>query len=524
MRRVAQLLAAVAVGIVTTLPAQEAKTPGPIIDSIVVVTANVFAPEEARGNLLFRMANAVHVTTRPYVVWEELLFAVGQPYDSAEVEESMRNLRSRGLFRDVTVDTTHVGDRVRVTVRAFDGWTTELQGTISQTAGTFTWAAGILERNLLGTGARAGVSYRKEPDRTAVSVLGGMDRVRGTRLAADLLIDNLSDGIRRDWLFGLPFRAFDDRVGFGLLGGANDERILRFRDGSLVDTFRRRLFLQRAQMAYAPIASSSQYLRVGIAGQVKREEYRLAADSLLAIPDTVTGAVGVFANFVTARFKVVTHYNGFQRDVDVDLSTRLSLSAWLAPGPWGYGRTGIGPRLFVQVGAPFGDNWVVVQAGANALFSRSLSEPDSGRVWAGITAVSKPTRKQALVLHVEGGAQKGVAPGREFDLGNGIGPRVFEAHAFTGTRAIWGSLEHRAFVIDEIGSLLALGFAAFVDYGGAWFPDQGARFGGDVGAGIRFGATRSTGPNIGRLDLAYRFGDGVADDRWVVTFGRGFMF
>jgi hypothetical protein len=89
---------------------------------------------------------------------------------------------------------------------------------------------------------------------------------------------------------------------------------------------------------------------------------------------------------------------------------------------------------------------------------------------------------------------------------------------------IWGALEHRAFLIDEVFGMLGVGFAAFVDYGGAWFEDDRRRLGGDVGVGVRLGATRATGPNVGRIDLAYKFGEGLDGSRWVVSFGRGFAF
>jgi len=145
-------------------------------------------------------------------------------------------------------------------------------------------------------------------------------------------------------------------------------------------------------------------------------------------------------------------------------------------------------------------------------------------VLAGLTLATQALPKSATVLRIQGGVLKGVPPGSEFDIGHGIGPRAFGPHSFTGERAVWGTLEHRWFVVDEIIGLLGLGLAGFVDYGGAWFTDQSSRFGGDVGAGLRFGATRATGSNIGRLDFAYRFGDGFDGNRFVVSFGRGFVF
>jgi hypothetical protein len=508
--------------------AQDGPSTAPVIDSVAIVTHDVFDPDEARASLFFRVANALHFTTKAYVVRRELLFDVGERFDSARVEESLRNLRTLGIFRDVSVDTIRTGDSVTVRVLTGDGWSTDLQLNGRSTGGTFSWSLGLLERNLLGTGAQAGITYRDEPDRTAVTLLGRWDRPLGSRLLVFGLYDDLSDGTVGEWWFGRPFRALAERAAFEVRGAAAQRDQLQFRNDTLFRTFRRRLFYQAATAAYAPVAGPGGYIRLAVSAQVKREEYspKPAVDvpdgTAGAVPDTVTGAVGVFADLTRARFKVTTHYIGFDRDVDVDLSTRLVLGAWLAPEGFGYGETGIGPRVFAQTGAILGDQWFWLAARANGLFTPSGL--DSGQVWAGLTFVSQALRKQATVFHLEATAQRGTPPGQEIDLGHGLGPRAFGPHAFTGTRAVWASLEHRAFLVDEVLKVLGLGFAAFVDYGGAWYGDQSPRYGGDVGMGIRFGATRSAGPNVGRLDLAYRFGDGSAGRRWVVVFGRGFFF
>ncbi len=115
-------------------------------------------------------------------------------------------------------------------------------------------------------------------------------------------------------------------------------------------------------------------------------------------------------------------------------------------------------------------------------------------------------------------------PSREFDLGLGVGPRAFGAHAFTGNRSVWGTFEQRFFVVDEFMNLFGIGFAGFLDYGGAWFDNQSPRLGGDVGFGLRLSSTRAGDVTVGRLDLSYRFGDGVDGDRWIFSFGRNVPF
>ncbi len=510
----------------------------PVIGAVVVRTHNVFDSTQARSNILFRIANAIHVTTLPGVVRQELLFGPGERYDSALVAETLRNLRGRGLFRDVWVDTTRTGDTVDVHLYTADGWTTQLILNANSTADTLTWAVGVQELNFLGTGARVGITYRQEANRSAVTLLGGLDRIGGTRFGFDGLYDDLSDGAVGIWRVGAPFTSLRDPSAFGLSGASRDQRVLLFNGGSIEEIFRRRLLFQRATVAFAPRASQTGYVRVGASAQIKREGYLLEDDLDLAIPDTVTGAAGVFVDVAKARFKVLTHYNGFDRDVDLDLSPRVALTLWLAPEAFGYARTGIAPSFAAQIGTSFGRQFARLDLRANGLFTSAGM--DSGQVWVGFTAASQALPKQATVVHFEAGAQDGVAPGEEFTLGNsgtgfigaipvsprdhGVGPRAFEPNAFTGTRMFWASLEHRIFLLDEILGLLGLGLAAYVDYGGAWFAGESSRIGGNIGGGIRFGSTRSAGPNIGRLDLAYRFGDGTDGRRWVVSFGRGFPF
>ncbi len=495
----------------------------PVIGRVVVRTHNVFDSTEADRNFLFGLANAIHFTTRPSVVRHELLFREGEHYDSAAVAESARNLRARGLFREVTIRPI-VNDTgaVDLYVDAYDGWSTQLIMNASFTAGELSWALGARETNFLGTGASVGAVYRDVPDRTALQLNGRIERIRGSRFEVGGFWDNLSDGNFGSWTVGQPFRAFQDRSAFLFIGQAGQQRLLQFRDGDSLQTYRRRLFLQRGDVAFSPVAGSGGYIRLGLVAQIKREEYFLYDADAAVVPDTISGAVGVFAELLEPRFRVTQYYSSFGRNEDIDLSTRLIFAGWLAPRAWGYDETGVGPSALLQSGFAFGRNFVRVVGRANGLFTSAGL--DSGQVSVQLTAASQVIPKGATVFHAEWSMRSGTPPGFEYDLGHGQGPRSFGPHAFTGDRAAWFALEHRAFVFDNILGFLGLGFAAFVDYGGAWYRDQDPRVGGNAGMGLRFGSTRSSGQNIGRFDLGYRFGDGWGDKRWAVSFGSGFAF
>ena len=498
----------------------------PVIDTVIVVTQNVFGETEARSNTFFRIANALRVKTSTRVVRRELLFRAGEPYDSAKVAESARNLRALRIFRDVSIDSVRVDGRLAVLVETADGWSTNLNLSGRFTEGTFTWGVGISEQNFLGTATLVGASYTKGVDRNAVTLQARINRLFGSRVTASGSYQNLSDGRRGSWSIGNPFRAFGDRRSIAIVGERADQRVLQFITHSATDQdtvpYQRRAFINRMDAAVAPVASTSEYVRVGVSAVVRREEFLLQADTGLAIPDTVTAAVGVFAQYRRANFKVVTHYNGFAQREDLDLSSSVHVAVWVAPSGFGYERTGIGPRVLASTGASLPFGFIRATALAGGLFTSAGL--DSGRVAVQVTVGAQFFRRQATFLHFQGGMIEGVVPGREFDLGHGVGPRSFGPHAFTGDRNVWGTFEHRVFLIDDFLNLLGIGFAGFLDYGGAWFDGQEPRFGGNVGLGLRTGATRATGNNLGRFDVGYRFGEGWSGQRWALSIGQGFTF
>jgi hypothetical protein len=149
---------------------------------------------------------------------------------------------------------------------------------------------------------------------------------------------------------------------------------------------------------------------------------------------------------------------------------------------------------------------------------------DSGSVQLAATTVLQPTSHQVAILHIEGGWIRNPLPGAEFDLGLGQGPRAFRSHAFTGDRQIFATAEYRVTVVDDFLGQIGLGFAGFVDHGGAWYAGLPRRTGWDAGIGIRLGASRSTDTEALRFDLARRFANDVQGAGWVITVGKGFVF
>ena len=490
------------------------------VDTIVVDNHGIFERGGEELGPVGRLADALHVRTRAWVIRRTLLFDQGDRYDSARMVESERALRRLQVFRNVALDTARVDGRLAVRVTTADGWSTRPEIGFSSAAGDVSWGAGLVEKNLLGTAMSVMAEYRKTPDRSLVTFVyraPGFVFLRAALLAA---YQDLSDGGFGFWSYGVPFYETSAPWALGTSGGAGRLRVLRFRDGLLADSVQRRAVVLGMNGGVALAAGDHRYTRLRFFAQLRRESFRPYA--AVTAPDSQTFAAGMGLELGQVRYEVVEGLDQYARREDVDVSRRLWIGLWAAPRAFGYapGRAGVGPEVQAQLGAAWRDGFAWLNLSADGLIA--ASGVDSGRAEAGVTLMSRRFARQTIVLHAEGGTASRVAPGAEFDTWlYQNGPRAFGAHAFTGTRRWWAVAEDRVLVTPSFLGLFGLGLAPFVEWGGAWYDDERPRTGGDVGLALRLGSTRSTRGEVTEVSVANRFG---AAKGWAVTFREAVDF
>jgi hypothetical protein len=499
------------------------------IDTIVVVNHNIFDFHDDAPRFLARLANALHLTTRPGVIRRTLLVNPGDRYDSARVAESERALRTLNVFSRVRLDTSRVGSRLALRVETSDGWSTKPQLGYSSAGGDVTWLAGLVEDNLLGSATSLAAVYKKTPDRTILDLRYESPHflARRTHLVGEYA--SKSDGKRGVWAFGVPFYETGAPRALVTDGEAAAERVLVFRDGTLDTTAAARALREHRALrvgisaGFAPRHSSRDYVRLWASAQWRREDF--GPETTLAFPRSTFGTVGAGVDVGHVRFQVLERFNSYARREDVDLSQLGHLGLWAAPRAWGYpsDRAGVGSEASGQLSGLWAGGFVVLRAAANGVYT--AGGLDTARVTGSATVASQNLRRQTLILHLEGGALRRPKPGNEFDLWVlEKGPRVFGIHEFTGSRMVWLALEDRVLVRDELWGLVGVGVAPFVDYGGAWYADEPARLGGDVGLSLRMGPTRAVHGDVGEFALGYRFGTGFSGGRWAFAVRKGVTF
>jgi len=520
-------------GVVSEAQAQDAARPSAIIDTIIITRDNVFNEQEAAGSGIFRTMNKLHIVTSEDVIRNYLQFEAGEPYDSAAVAESERQLRLKRIFRELSMDSTRLEDgRLAVVVHAQDGWSLKPKVKFSiASTGDWTGTLGVNEINLLGSGNQVYVAYVKELDRDGLNTSLAFERIIGWNFDAAGNYAGLSDGKNGNWIIGLPFRNTESSKLYQWDGLWADQDVLQYRvenvaDSAVLDTtvYRRNAFSNNINAALAMTARTGNYLRFGATVGIRNEQYYQDPSAGAMVDDSIYGTAGVWGEISKTRFQQYRRFNGFG-DEDIDLSSTLRLTATLAPKSFGWQGTGVGLGIAAstgQTGIIRGRGWVWTSIEANYLWNAAVQ--DSGRVIFNIAAGFKPAARHSTAIQLQVGRLWNPAPGNEFDLGFENAPRGWEAHSFVGTRSWWAQIEHRFYAVDKFLNLIGIGFGAFFDYGGAWYDDQSRRSGGTIGAGLRMGSALSTVARTGRVDIAYKIGDNVTGSRWVFAFGSGFAF
>jgi hypothetical protein len=484
----------------------------PTIDTIIIDNRNIFDQEDASPDWVANLANGLHMRTRQWVIRRRLLLNPGDRFDQARFQESERALRTLGVFRSVRLDTVRTGDRLALRATTADGWSTQPQASYTSVGGDKTWDVGFIERNFLGTATEVALVYGENPDRTRLDFAFVNPHFVGRRTLLRMKYSSLSDGNEGEWQMGLPFHETAARHSLTTYGQTADERVLSFRDDSLILTQWHRLLRVGLTGGIALSANSHTYQRLWAGWEWRREDF--ADSGLTPFPHSVFTTVRGGIDLGSVRFTVLEHFNSYARREDVDLSTSMRLGAVI--------ESGIGYDAHAQTSAVWKRGFLTVQVDATG----GSGGLDSSRTRAGATVVSQAIDRHTLIAHAEGGLLTNPKPGREFDPWiEQRAPRLFGIHDFTGTRMTWFVLEDRVLVVDELLGLFALGVAPFVEYGGAWYADEAPRQGGNAGMSLRFGPTRAVRGEAAELAVGYRFDQaGGTGKKWAVSLRKGFSF
>jgi hypothetical protein len=503
------------------------------VRSVEVVTHDIWDPvPEGPLAPAFRLANRLHVRTRPATVRAALLLRAGDTLVARRVAENERALRALQFLSPESTRVRAVGDSaVDLRVHTRDHWTTNPELDLESAGGVTYGAFSFRERNLLGLGVGFELGYREDPAGIARSASLGTPHLLGSRWRTQFNASTGSAGKSNGFVLALPFAGEDGRTTLGF-------------EWTRVSS-EAQLFQRAAQLGRVPRRTEEIDLWWGVGrrspdGTVRRWRALLAVLDRRLEPSLVEpGAPPAFAGghddlrlrrldgevrVWRPRFVQRSGVERFDRVEDFDLGPSVTVRAGYAPRAMGSTADEGWVRLRMDAGVEAGRHgfgWV-----RTSLRSRLRREARETLAEVDARWVQQPGRDASVVLGAWGVAAH--RPARDFQVvvGGLDGLRAYPVHALAGHQVWRLNAETRWVAWRRVGDLVSVGGAAFVDAARAWGPGAGdAPWHHDAGFGLRLSLPHSSLDEVIRVDVAWPIAptrDGRREP--VLTFGSSQAF
>jgi hypothetical protein len=494
---------------------------GAVIGEIRILPENIFNLEDPReNNWLFRLANRLHIRTRPRVIARQLLFRTGDRYDPRLLAESERIIRSNWYFYDAWIrPVAFENGRVDIEVRTRDVWTLQPGFSLERKGGENTIKYALRETNLLGFGSEVGIASSSTPDRDTESFHFADDHFFGTWMRTNILLENNSDGKKRTFLFERPFYALDTRWAAGAF----------LEDDDRIDTL---VGVETIASRYRIQAQFIRFYGGWARGLRERRVWRLFLgwtrdNSRFSEPPEGTGGLPVPADRVLVypfagiamtedEFEEAKNRDQIERTEDFFLGTRLALNLGYANPRFGSDRYAVPFAASLGKGRHIRDRWTLLFDGRaeGRIEDRELQDTALG---AEVRAYLRLSRSLLLFASLSGDRLIRPDDDHQLLLGGDNGLRGYPREYQAGDRRFLVTLEQRYFTEWYPFRLFRIGGAVFFDVGRAWggnavaIPDAGILR--DAGFGLRIGTTRSGLGNVIHVDVAFPIDGDPSIDR-----------
>jgi hemolysin activation/secretion protein len=503
-----------------------------VVRDVYVDVRNIFDPTVPGEDIwLFRLANRLHIETRAAVIRRELLMRPGDQTDTEQIDESERNLRALPFIKDAVVMSQPNSDgTVDLHVRTQDSWTTQPQFDVSSEGGQSTYSAGFEEINLLGYGKDVSYFYKKNVDGVTHQVGYNDPQFLNTRLHLSSAFQDTPSGNVQDVKLEQPFYSFTTRSAYGVSVDHSNALQKVFLAGNQISQYDQDHLNLSPYIGKWVNNDPLNAIRVTLT-------YRYAEDVFQAqdvtLPGTLPAAKALSGPIVGTSFT----QSDFIKDTFVDKAGRvedINLGHQANAG-LGY----VGRKLgATENSLPFSANEAVgfggdgpwfglMSLGTSSRYNLYSDGQTGGRLFNTIYFLNLNYYQHAdvhfpmiTVAHAASAYLQRPDASNVLAIGGDSGLRAFKTNAFTGNKSLLLNLEERAYYPQEVLHLAYVGGAVFVDAGqvqpqGLGFTTKDFHV--NLGAGMRFGLSRSADGTVFRIDLAYAVGPIQQSNRWILS-------
>ena len=506
---------------------------GAVIGSVHIANASIFDldnPEENKS--LFRLANRLHVTTRPDVIEQQLLFAPGERFSAQAIEESERILRANRYIQEASIQPVHhENGTVDLEVETSDVWTLMPRFSVSRSGGKNNTAIGLKEQNLLGSGTAIEVMFKSDVDRDS-RILKYRDRNLGKSwYGLEIDYADNSDGYSQFLAIGKPFYSLDSRSsqGFSVL---NRDSVGSFYErGEIAEEYQAQASAWEVYRGWSKGLNNGWARRYTAGVAYDDRSFSALADSPYAgtvLPQDrrlLTPFVGI--EIVEDRYEKSSNVEQINRIEDRFLGTRLHARLGIASADAGSDRDAWLLNAGAQTGFGSSDHSsLILAAGLQGRLERGGVQNLAVDISA--SYFKRQSERRLLFMGFSGTYGNNLDLDQYLVVGGDSGLRGYPLRFQTGDKRAVFTIEQRYFTDWYPFRLFHVGGAAFFDVGRSWgdSPAGGAekQLLRDVGLGLRIGSSRSGLGRLVHIDVAMPLDDrdGIDGVQFLVSTRKSF--
>jgi outer membrane protein assembly factor BamA len=485
---------------------------GAVIGNVDIDIRNIFDkndPRESSG--LFRLADRLHLRTKPEAVRAQLLFKSGDRYRAQKLAETERNLRLLTYVYDAHIVPVRFADgKVDIKVTTRDVWTLSPGISFGRAGGTNATSYNLQDSNFLGYGKTVQVSRSSTVDRTSDTLAYTDPNVFGSRWTAALAYVDSSDGNERIVQIAQPFYSLDTRWSAKISALNFDRTVSRYSLGNIADQF------NDNESTYELSGGVSSGL---IDGWTKRLLFGMHYDQNLFVPTPSTTLPAKplppnrtlsypFVGFdvLEDNYKKVGDENEIGRTEDLYFGTEVTGQVGWSSGAFGADRSALMLAATVIRGFELPYEQQLFLTGD---FSSRIEDGSARNLVSDGTAKYYWRWRQDWLLYaaLSGTVTHALDPDMQLLLGGDNGLRGYPLRYESGTSRGLLTVEQRVFTDWYPFRLARVGAAVFADVGRTWGTgvvgnsDPGLLR--DVGIGLRLGNTRTGLGNVLHVDFAF---------------------
>ena len=436
--------------------------------------------------------------TRVKTVERELLFEVGDTFDSTRIAESARNLRRLPFLGRIQIIPHSKGSDLHIEIRIQDLYARLLSPTITGSINQLEYGLSAFDYNVGGRGERVRIALAEQ------SYIGKSAEISFSK---PRLLDSehsvyartycSSEGHEVQWIFSKPFRTLESRTSYGI--GLRDARSQTrlFGAGTVIAQYE--TSHRKARFWYGTSHGKNTKIRPKVeVGYLERKAPEQTGDTysprLRSSLYTLLSLTLWQPRYNTDRFIQLL---GPIEDIQTGFSLRLRLGYTRGRSPdapsyytWGLY---LAPRWRIQ-------NKVYLFSTLYLDTRRRNTRFEHGIFLLQLQAYRRVGANHSLALQLKVEALHRPEGIQQLFLGLATGLRGFPSNTWVGNRRLTVNGELRPTFLHT--SWATLGGAFFGDLGAAWTAPEKPSLYSAMGLGLRLNLTRIYNTPIWRLDVA----------------------